>query len=134
MALQHGQRVFQEVAIAVVKGQRDEGRTFGVTLSQFRDGVVHGNDAEAPAPDMLQQRVKKVDRDFQAVIWLETLLKPMMHAMEHQDRAGAARIGFRQPMHAARAKKAHPRLDRQLSPRGHIHSLRRRARLRSINA
>jgi hypothetical protein len=71
---------------------------------------------------MLEQRVEKIDRNFEPPIGLEPALEMVMHAMKHQDRAEPPRVGLGQSMGAARAKQSHAGVYRYFPPARHIRS------------
>ena len=61
MALQHRQNMLDEIAVAVVEGEHDKGRAFVAASLQFRQGVVHRQNAITFLAQMFEQRVEKID-------------------------------------------------------------------------
>ncbi len=62
MALQHRQNMLDEIAVAVVEGEHDKGRAFVAAAAlQFRQGVVHRQNAITFLAQMFEQGVEKID-------------------------------------------------------------------------
>ena len=102
-AFKHRQRFVQRVAIAVVEGQRGEGRA--LRLDEPAARLAERHELEAFAPDDVQRQVEELRRDLQRAVRRiagRRTLRP--HAVERQNDAAAAREGAGRAVQAAGVK------------------------------
>ena len=109
VALQRGQHMVEQVAIAVVEGQRGEGPAFAA--GQPRHGFVERDDLQSRFAQAGQDGVEEIRRDLQQGVGREIAALRRPDAMKGQDDAAAAKEIAPEAMQARGAKQAEPGRD-----------------------
>ena len=114
VALQRGQHMVEQVAVAVIEGQRGKGAAFAA--DQPRHGFIKRDDSEPRFAQAGQDGVEEIRRDLEQGVGREIAALRRTNPMKGQDDAPAAQEIAPEPMQARGAKQAESGRDRAFLP------------------